>query len=89
VKEKAMTSEANVQSTTLHHLAVGQRAIIVRVGGEKATRRRLLDMGLVTGETVTVERVAPMGDPIEVLIKGYHLSLRKQEASQITVEVQP
>jgi ferrous iron transport protein A len=89
VKEESMTSETNAPPTTLHHLAVGQRATIIRVGGEKAARRRLLDMGLVTGETVTVERVAPMGDPIEVLIKGYHLSLRKQEASQITVEVQP
>jgi Fe2+ transport system protein FeoA len=53
------------------------------------TRRRLLDMGLTTGETVTVERAAPLGDPIEVLVKGYHLSLRKQEANQILVEVQP
>jgi ferrous iron transport protein A len=75
-------------SVTLQQLAVGQQATIVRIGGEKATRRRLLDMGLVTGETVTVARVAPLGDPIEVLIKGYHLSLRKQEAGQITVEVQ-
>lgn len=84
-----MTSEPHAPPTTLQQLAVGQQATILRVGGEKATRRRLLDMGLVTGETVTVERVAPMGDPIEVLIKGYHLSLRKQDASQITVEVQP
>ncbi len=82
-----MTTEA--APMTLGDVRVGQRATIVRVGGEKAARRRLLDMGLVNGETVTVERVAPMGDPIEVLIKGYHLSLRKQEASQITVEVQP
>jgi ferrous iron transport protein A len=82
-----MTTETT--PTTLGDVRVGQRATIVRVGGEKAARRRLLDMGLVNGETVTVERVAPMGDPIEVLIKGYHLSLRKQEASQITVEVQP
>lgn len=74
--------------TTLGSLQVGQRATIVRVGGEKMARRRLLDMGLITGETVKVERMAPMGDPIEVLVKGYHLSLRKQEASQITVEVQ-
>jgi Fe2+ transport system protein FeoA len=82
-----MTTES--RPTTLGNLSVGQRAKIVRVGGEKMTRRRLLDMGLVTGETVLVERMAPMGDPIEVLVKGYHLSLRKQEASQITVEVQP
>ncbi|NJK82207.1 MAG: ferrous iron transport protein A [Chloroflexaceae bacterium] len=73
----------------LSSLTVGQRATVLRVGGDKAVRRRLLDMGLITGETVTVERIAPMGDPIEVLIKGYHLSLRKREASQISVEVQP
>lgn len=81
-----MTSEA--QPTTLGQLAVGQQARIVRVGGEKAARRRLLDMGLVNGETVVVARVAPLGDPIEVLVKGYHLSLRKHEAHQILVEVQ-
>lgn len=80
-----MTPETH---TTLGSLSVGQRATIVRVGGDKVARRRLLDMGLVNGETVMVERIAPMGDPIEVLIKGYHLSLRKQEASQIAVEVQ-
>jgi Fe2+ transport system protein FeoA len=74
---------------TLSHVPIGQSATIVRIGGEGMTRRRLLDMGLTTGETVTVERAAPLGDPIEVLVKGYHLSLRKQEASQILVEVQP
>lgn len=83
-----MSMHETPASVTLQQLAVGQQARIVRIGGEKATRRRLLDMGLVTGETVTVARVAPLGDPIEVLIKGYHLSLRKQEAGQITVEVQ-
>jgi ferrous iron transport protein A len=58
----------------------------VRVGGAKATRRRLLDMGLVTGETVTMKAVAPLGDPVELIVKGYHLSLRKHEASEIFVE---
>jgi ferrous iron transport protein A len=83
-----MSTHETPAPVTLQQLTVGQQATIVRIGGEKATRRRLLDMGLVTGETVTVARVAPLGDPIEVLIKGYHLSLRKQEAGQITVEVQ-
>lgn len=73
---------------SLEQLAVGQQAIIRRVGGEKATRRRLLDMGLVSGEIVSIRRVAPMGDPIEILVKGYHLSLRKHEARQIQVEMQ-
>lgn len=77
-----------LQYHSLEQLAVGQQATVRRVGGEKATRRRLLDMGLVTGETVSIRRIAPMGDPIEILIKGYHLSLRKHEASQIQVEIQ-
>ncbi len=68
-----MKTETNSASVTLERLAVGQTASIVRVGGEKAARRRLLEMGLVTGETVKVERVAPLGDPIEIVVKGYHL----------------
>ncbi len=77
----------DTKQTSLGQLPLNTQATVVRVGGEKAIRRRLLDMGLVTGEVVVVKRVAPMGDPIEVLVKGYHLSLRKHEASQIIVEV--
>ncbi len=72
---------------TLEQLPPGTPATIVRVGGEKTTRRRFLDMGLVTGERVSVQRVAPLGDPIEISIKGYYLSLRKHEAREILVEV--
>lgn len=83
-----MSTQAQSLPLTLAQLAVGQQATIVGIAGEKTARRRLLDMGLVSGETVTVARVAPLGDPIEILVKGYHLSLRKHEAGQITVEVQ-
>ena len=72
--------------TTLSQLTRGQRATIVRIGGERALRRRLLDMGLVTGETVTLTAVAPLGDPIELTVKGYRLSLRKDEARLVVVE---
>ena len=72
----------------LDQLAVGQQGIIIRIGGEAHLRRRLLDMGIVPGETVTVERVAPLGDPVEFTVKGYHLSLRKSEAAQILVELE-
>jgi ferrous iron transport protein A len=71
---------------TLDQLARGQRATIVRIAGERALRRRLLDMGLVTGETVTLTAIAPLGDPLELMVKGYRLSLRKAEARQIVVE---
>lgn len=71
----------------LNQLNPGQAGTIVRVGGYAAARRRLLEMGLVFGETIMVERVAPLGDPLEFTIKGYHLSLRRQDAANIEVEL--
>lgn len=72
--------------TTLDQLARGRRAVVVRIAGARDLRRRLLDMGLVTGETVTLTAVAPLGDPIELSVKGYRLSLRKAEARLVVVE---
>jgi Fe2+ transport system protein FeoA len=60
---------------------------IIRVECGGALRRRILDMGVIPGTEVKVERVAPLGNPIEIKIKGYHLSLRKEEAANIYVEV--
>jgi ferrous iron transport protein A len=60
---------------------------IVRVGGRPEIRRRLLDMGVVNGALVEVQRVAPLGDPVEIRVKGYDLALRKEETSKIQVEV--
>ena len=71
----------------LNELNPRERGKIVRVGGRGTIRRRFLDMGLVSGSDIEVERVAPLGDPIEVKIKGYHLTLRKEEAANIKVEV--
>jgi len=79
---------STTQQMTLDQVPVGKQVTVVRVGGEKLTRRRLLDMGLVAGETVIVQGVAPLGDPINILVKSYSLALRKREACQITVEVQ-
>jgi ferrous iron transport protein A len=72
---------------TLDQLPRGAQGRIVQMSGERAVRRRLLDMGLAPGEIVTLKAVAPLGDPIELLVKGYQLSLRKREARQIVVEV--
>jgi ferrous iron transport protein A len=72
---------------TLNQLKPGERATIVKVGGQGPVRRRILDMGVVKGAEIEVVRVAPLGDPVEFLIKGYNLSLRKSEAQQIQVEV--
>jgi len=71
----------------LDKLKPKQRGIIVRIKGSGALHRRLLDMGLVKDSGIEVEKVAPLGDPIDVRIKGYHLSLRKEEASDIIVKI--
>jgi ferrous iron transport protein A len=62
---------------------------VISIGAVGALKRRLMDMGLVPGEAVRVIKVAPLGDPIEVTVKSYNLSLRKQEAEGIAVEVLP
>ena len=72
---------------TLDLLPLGQEAVITAVGGEGALRCRLLDMGLIPKTTVRVEKTAPLGDPIELRVRGYSLSLRKADARNITVEV--
>ena len=72
---------------TLDKLPLGQEAVITAVGGEKALRCHLLDMGLTPRTTVRVEKVAPLGGPIELRIRGYALSLRKEDARNIIVEV--
>jgi len=75
---------------TLAELKPGQEGTITRIGAEAGpVKRRLMDMGVLAGERVRVEKVAPLGDPIEVLIKGYYLSLRRKEAAGINVEVAP
>jgi Fe2+ transport system protein FeoA len=73
--------------TTLDKVTIGDQAMVVRVGGEKRVKRRLLEMGLVSGSTIIVKAVAPLGDPIEVLVMGYQLSLRKDEAQNVQVQV--
>jgi DtxR family Mn-dependent transcriptional regulator len=72
--------------TTLDQLKPGEKAKIVRVGGKGGVARRIADMGVVRGTPVEVMRVAPLGDPIQVKVKGYDLSLRKEEAAAIRVE---
>lgn len=71
----------------LSELKVGQKAKIISLESEGLLKRRLMDMGIVKGEVVYVEKIAPLGDPIDIAIKNYHLSLRKKEAEGIEVEV--
>ncbi len=72
---------------TMADLEPGQQATITRVQGEGPLRRRLMDLGIITGTPVTMERSAPLGDPLEILVKGTHLSLRREEATAVQVRI--
>lgn len=70
----------------LSELKQGQSATVVRVGGNGAFRRRLLEMGFLRGTDIYVEKYAPLRDPIELILKGYHVSLRVEEAARVDIE---
>jgi ferrous iron transport protein A len=72
---------------TLDMLPLGQPAKILKLTGTPAVRRRLMEMGITPAATVEAVRWAPMGDPLDVIIRGYHLSLRREEASAVHVAV--
>jgi len=71
---------------TLNELKPGEKGQVEKLVGEGAVRRRIADMGVTKGSLIEVVRVAPMGDPIDLKIKGYHLSLRKCEAADIIIK---
>ena len=71
---------------TLKEVKIGESAIIKRLHGEGALKRRIMDMGLTNGTEVYVRKVAPLGDPMELTVRGYELSVRKSDAENIEVE---
>ena len=78
---------AEVQDRTLRDVAIGDTATVRRLTGEGALKRHIMDMGITKGTSVFVRKVAPLGDPIEVTVRGYELSLRKSEAENILVSL--
>ena len=70
---------------SLKDVKVGETATVVKLHGEGATKRRIMDMGITKGVTVYVRKVAPLGDPVEVNVRGYELSIRKADAEMIEV----
>lgn len=72
--------------STLKDVKVGSRVKVARLNGEGAVKRRIMDMGITKGTEVYVRKVAPLGDPIEVTVRGYELSLRKADAEMIEVQ---
>lgn len=73
---------------TLDHLKEGKKAVVTVVGGQGLTRKRLLEMGLTPKTHVTMVKRAPLGDPLEIELRGYHLTLRLADAARITVEAE-
>jgi len=71
---------------TLRDIPVGGTARVVKLHGEGATKRRIMDMGVTKGVEIYVRKVAPLGDPVEVKVRGYELSIRKEDAQMIEVE---
>lgn len=72
---------------TLRDVKIGKTATVVKLNGEGAVRRRIMDMGITKGVKVTVRKLAPLGDPIEITVRGYELSLRKADAEMIEVQL--
>ena len=71
---------------TLRNAAIGETVKVVKLYGEGAVKRRIMDMGITKGTEIYVRKVAPLGDPMEVTVRGYELSLRKADAEMIEVE---
>ena len=71
---------------TIDDLKIGQSGTIAAVGGEGALRLRFLDMGLIPGTKVQLQKIAPMGDPIQIQVRGYELTIRREDAGKITLQ---
>lgn len=70
----------------LKEVKIGDTVTVSKIGGEGAVKRRIMDMGITKGAEITVRKVAPLGDPIQVTVRGYELSLRKEDAENIEVK---
>lgn len=71
---------------TINDLKIGDSGTIAAVGGDGPLRLRFLDMGLIPGTKVTLQKIAPMGDPIQIRLRGYELTIRREDAKQITLQ---
>lgn len=78
--------KGELMMNTLKDVPVGKSAKVVRLHGEGALRRRIMDMGITRGVTVKVRKLAPLGDPMELTVRGYELSLRRADAEMIEIE---
>ena len=81
-----VVEEDKMSEKKLTELEVGKKAVIRRILGDPFFKRKLMNMGAIPGTELRLEKVAPLGDPLDIVVKGYHLSLRKEEAENIIVE---
>lgn len=81
-------AEGGIAMETLRNAKVGQTVNVVKLHGEGAVKRRLMDMGLTRGTEVYIRKVAPLGDPVEVTVRNYELSIRKADAEMIEIEAE-
>ncbi len=81
-------AEGGIAMETLRNAKVGQTVKVVKLHGEGAVKRRLMDMGLTRGTEVYIRKVAPLGDPVEVTVRNYELSIRKADAEMIEIEAE-
>lgn len=72
--------------TTLRDAKVGQTVVVAKLQGEGAVKRRIMDMGITKGVEIYIRKIAPLGDPVEVTVRGYELSLRKEDAKMIVLK---
>ena len=86
IDREAIRRELHIRMKTLKDVRIGESTRVIKLHGEGALRRRIMDMGVTRGVEISVRRVAPFGDPIEVTVRGYELSLRKADAEMIEVE---
>jgi len=85
-EHRGKSEEKGIMTVSLRDLLPGRRGRVVKIGGRGETRKRIVDMGVTPGSLIEVEKVAPLGDPIDIKVRGYHLSLRKDEAAGISVD---
>lgn len=83
---KLWITERGIDMKTLKDVSIGQTVKVKKLTGEGPVKRRIMDMGITKGVEIYVRKVAPLGDPVEVTVRGYELSLRKEDAQMIEVE---
>ena len=87
-KKEKLIMQAKQEITTLADLKPKQKGVVIKINRRGPIAKRLADMGVGQGALIEVERVAPLGDPIDIKVKGYHLSLRKEEAADIYIKLE-